>query len=804
MAIKLFHRLSFKLARTSLLVVLLLGLVLAIFDLIGDFQLQNQIINKRISELSEVTNTPAQRAVYLLDSSLADEIVVGLVSYEWISKATLYDENNSIMATADKPQMKSSWTTLTQWLIGKEKTYRFTIHNPNMDGDGSLVIVVDNVSAYDSYFSRSFSSLMKGLLRTFLMGALLVLIYHRHLTRPIFELSRNIANLQRSTGTNDPLPPLRRHELDELGYLVESFNRLLRDIKSQQIDLEQSERQMRIVLDSSPNLVFAVDRNYDFMLVNLATTKFFSKDGSSLIGRNIFSLMGTDRNDETDAMREHFIFALDHSSQSFQIEQLLTDCQQRKRVMNMSLLNFQMESKQAILVIANDITERVEAEARVEKLAYFDNLTQLPNRNQLQEIVFSDLHKAVAFENQGGLFFIDIDDFKRINDTLGHSAGDELLLHLAKIMTKLLTEGQTLARLGGDEFILSIPDLGPDPQTAKLRARELSQKILDAIQKPVELSGHVFSVGASIGIAIFPDAGRDIDKLMQYADTAMYRAKAAGRNTLCIFESAMAEQANKYLQLESEIQQAMENNEFTFFLQPFICTETHALAGAEALIRWRHPQRGWVMPGEFIPFLDQSPMQVLVGKLLLDQVCGFIRAGLNEGLIDEDFRISINIGANEIFHNRFVSNVEETLKKYELNGSSLEMEITEGIALTAFSDIISTMTKLKMLGVSFSLDDFGTGFSSLNYLKKLPVDKIKIDKSFIDDIPRDSQDAALVKSVIDIAHNLQIGVVVEGVETAEQAAWFEQYAILLQGYHFSRPLPAGEFVDKYLNKPIAK
>lgn len=778
-----------------------LGLLLAAFDLHTDFQQQKAQVERDIREIITVTTTPAERAVYLLDNTLAEEIVRGLVSYELLKSASLFDENDQLMASADKAILDSKLRWLTRHLVGLEKKTVVDIRNDDMQESGALVLIVDNHAAYVSYYTRSAKLLLKGILRTLCLALIMVMLYHFLLTRPMFQLTSHITEFQTQDNAQHQLPQIKGHEKDEIGFLIDTFNGLISKLEAQTLSQEQREKQLRIVLDSSPNLVFAVNSQLEFTLLNRSTAQFYGSDMKKLTGENFYELLKAINADEAEEIMQSIISAQSKLQEKLQVEQSLTNVRGARFVMHMTLKPFLLGGEDSVLIIASDITARVEAEARVENLAFFDSLTHLPNRNQVQEILFNDIHSSMEKNMLGALLFIDIDDFKRINDTLGHAVGDELLLQIANSMQSILDDDQRLARLGGDEFVLSLPELSEKTEATRDLAAGFAQRILNCIRSPIEMDGHLFSVGASIGIALYPEASTDTDKILQFADTAMYKAKAAGRNTYCFFESSMADEASRLLKLESEIQHAIENQEFTFHLQPFLDSQDHSLVGAEALIRWRHPQKGIIPPGAFIPFLERSPMIGRVGNMLLDQVCGFINACRHEARLPQDFRISVNIAANEIYQPDFVQLVTDTLDKHKVPGDYIEMEITEGVALTSFTEITQTMDELKELGISFALDDFGTGYSSLNYLKSLAVDRIKIDKSFIDDIPHNSQDASLVSSVIEIAKNLNLGVVVEGIERKEQADWLiSRHQIYMQGYLFDKPLPPSEFVRKYLSQ----
>lgn len=794
-----FQRLSYKLTRTSLLVVLVLGLLVTFIQIYLDFQDQSQSIQKSIDDIIASSRSSAQRAVHTLDPALAEEVVKGLATYPFIRSAEILDEDDSRMAIRTNPVEHTATTALTRFLRGEESVYKTRLVAETDRYEGILIIIINNDLMLTPLYQRAFYTLLSGLVRNILLGLVLAYMFNLLLTRPLFELAANISEITGTNPTGKRIKHIERHMDDEIGHIIDSANLLIEQLEENRSELSERENQLRIILDASPNQVFAVNSDGQFVFANITTVRFYGLQQGELTGKNYFDVHR--RCNPTESVDLfNIIKAVETSSKSTRdVEQCLTDASGNEYVVHMNLMPFSLYGQNCVLVIANDISERVAAEERVERLAYYDTLTSLPNRNQLYELLVEHISETKRNQCEGAVLFIDIDDFKRINDTLGHSIGDDLLLLLSNKMRAQLRSTEVLARLGGDEFILSIPNISKEHHSAVEHASLLAERMLKVISAPLELGGHFFSIGASIGIATYPGVANDIEQLLRYADTAMYQAKAAGRNCYRVFEAPMAEAAIARVELESEIRSAIVNQEFRFHLQPLIDACSGRLTGAEALIRWEHPEKGMVMPGHFIPYLEQSPMVSQVGALILDQVCGFLAAGIQENLIPDDFRISVNVSATEFFQQNFVQRTTATLEKHGLDGRNLELEITESVALEGLDDVINKMNNLQSRNITFALDDFGTGYSSLNYLKVLPVDKIKIDKTFIDGVPHNKQDTALVASVIDIAENLNLKIVVEGVEKEVQADHFRRNEhVIAQGYYFDAPMPVSKFVSKYL------
>jgi len=441
--------------------------------------------------------------------------------------------------------------------------------------------------------------------------------------------------------------------------------------------------------------------------------------------------------------------------------------------------------------VARDITERQLAEAQIQRLAFYDELTGLPNRRLLMD----RLERAVASSTRegchGALLFLDLDNFKGINDTLGHEWGDRLLVQVGARVSACVRATDTVARLGGDEFVVVIEGLHAQEAEAAAEAEAVAQKVLAALNQPYQIEGCEMHSTPSIGIALFLDAQQPVQELLKRADLAMYQAKAQGRNMLCFFDPAMQAAASARSALEGDIRLGLARAEFLLHYQPVV-DATGQLLGAEALVRWNHPQRGMVPPAEFIPLAEQTGLILPLGRQVLAMACHQLalwaadpaRAG---------WTLSVNVSAQEFRQSEFVQDVLAVLRDSGADARRLKLELTESLLLHDVEDSILKMQALRTLGVGFALDDFGTGYSSLSYLKRLPLDQLKIDQSFVRDVLTDPNDAAIACTIITLAHSLALDVVAEGVETEGQRAFLLRNGCQrFQGYLFGRPGPAAQ------------
>jgi diguanylate cyclase (GGDEF)-like protein/PAS domain S-box-containing protein len=446
--------------------------------------------------------------------------------------------------------------------------------------------------------------------------------------------------------------------------------------------------------------------------------------------------------------------------------------------------------------IMRDITARKRAEQAIHRLAYFDALTGLPNRRQLLDRLQLALAGATNAASVGALIFIDLDHFKDVNDARGHAVGDEVLRQAAGKLLSLAGEGQLVARLGGDEFVILAPSLAQDAEGGALAALALAENARQLLGEPLELQGNLYAHSASLGISMFPQGQRGPDDLLREADTAMYRAKAAGRNRVAFFEAHMQSDIEDRMALENDLAQAIVHDQLEIHLQVQIGTLGQP-DGAELLLRWKHPSRGFVPPVRFIPVAEKSGLILGLGDWVLQQCCELL-ARLDQH--DLNMPLSINVSPRQFRQPEFVARVREILRATGARADRLILEVTEGLLIDDMEETVARMHELAQMGVRFSIDDFGTGYSSLAYLKRLPLYELKIDRSFVQDTPTDANDTAIVQLILSMAQNLGLRVVAEGVETTEQADFLRASGCdAMQGYLFARPMNAWHWLHQQVS-----
>ena len=442
-----------------------------------------------------------------------------------------------------------------------------------------------------------------------------------------------------------------------------------------------------------------------------------------------------------------------------------------------------------VVVIIRDITEQHKAAESIRQHAYFDSLTSLPNRFLSLDRLSQMLKEAQRSKEKVALLFLDLDDFKKVNDSLGHEVGDKLLKEVANKLTLALRKADTVGRLGGDEFIVLLRSLTGDSD-----AIDIAENLLEIFREPFEIDGKELVLTLSIGIVTYTKNGDSASDLLRHADAAMYQSKLSGRNTYSFFTKEMSDVMLRRLEIEEQLNHALQREEFEVYYQPKFDVKSKKMIGAEALLRWRNPLLGNVTPDEFIPIAEHTGMIVPIGKYVVKQSLAFLNNWNTTH--QQAYTIAVNLSPRQFRDKTLIGFIEQTLHDENIAPKSLEFEITEGVLMAGNSYIDDALQNLHQLGVKLSMDDFGTGYSSLSYLRQYSFDVLKIDRSFISGITEKKEDLDLVKATIAMAHSLDLSVVAEGVETHEQLFLLDELGCdLVQGYYFSKPIPAENALD---------
>ncbi|PIF25294.1 PAS domain S-box-containing protein/diguanylate cyclase (GGDEF)-like protein [Acidovorax sp. 56] len=565
----------------------------------------------------------------------------------------------------------------------------------------------------------------------------------------------------------------------------------LTDVKRIELELAEQKTHLASVVNAMPDMVFLKDVEGVYLACNPVFERFAGRPERDLLG-----LTDLDFVPEADAQRFR---AMDRRAiaawQPVVYEETLTFAEDGYQGQFETIKTPIRDSQgrvTGVLGVCRDITDRKRAEQEIERLAFYDALTGLPNRRLLLDRLQRSIAAGQRTKAQGALLFIDLDNFKDLNDTLGHDMGDQLLSQVAARLVGSVREADTVSRFGGDEFVVMLENLSADLHEAATQAEIVADKLLASLNEPFALDGGQHYSTPSIGITLYGEQRLTVDELLKRADLAMYQAKAAGRNTQRFFDPDMQAAVNARSNLEADLRQGLARGELMVHYQPVV-DHDGKLVGAEALARWRHPQRGMISPADFIPLAEQTGLILPLGQTVLHTACSQLAAWA-QNPATAHLTLSVNVSARQFRQAGFVAQVLGTLKDCQADPHRLKLELTESLLLGDIEDTIERMEQLKKEGVGFALDDFGTGYSSLSYLKRLPLDQVKIDQSFVRDVLSDPNDAAIVRTILALAKSLDLEVVAEGVETAGQLGFLRLHGCEgFQGYLFGRPVPVDVF-----------
>ncbi len=576
---------------------------------------------------------------------------------------------------------------------------------------------------------------------------------------------------------------------------------LERENRTIQGKLQQSEKLYRYMVNSSPDIIYMLDQKGRFTFINARIEKLLGYRPAELIGQHYSMLVPSE-----DMEEAHYAFnerrTGERASRNVEMRLKCRDRARSPRHFDTNTLPIELSAMGMYVVpegsankhyvgtygVARDITERKHSEEIIRYQAFHDLLTGLPNRALFKDRLKLAIPQARRRDRLLAVMFLDLDRFKVVNDTLGHVRGDELLQLVATRLTGCMREGDTIARVGGDEFMILIPHL-----KRREDAAQTARKIIGELDRPFMLQGREVFVSTSIGIALCPDHGDNMDVLIRNADIAMYHIKEQGRDGYEFFDERMKVKFSHFLSLETGIRKALEENRFELRYQPLVDTSRATVVGVEALIRWHHPTRGMLAPAEFIPHAEECGLIVPIGNWVLEQACADLKSWREASA--QPLRLAINLSALQLAHDE-VDSITAMLAAHGIPGDALELELTENVIMKDIDNVVKKLNRLSKHGVRIAIDDFGTGYSSLSYLQKLPIHTIKIDRSFVNDMRSYNTQTSIVNAVIAMARGLGMNLIAEGVETSEQLAHLRALGCeVMQGFLFSEPLPAPELME---------
>ncbi|MEQ1487839.1 MAG: EAL domain-containing protein [Methylotenera sp.] len=560
-------------------------------------------------------------------------------------------------------------------------------------------------------------------------------------------------------------------------------------------DLTESERKMRSVVEGALDCIVMMDGTGKIIEFNPAAERTFQYTRAQVIGKNLAEVIIPPASRELhNAGLAHFSKLGESQMLGKRLELKAMRADGSEFSVELTITATDWADSQMLVGFLRDITERKQSETEIHSLAFYDPLTKLPNRRLLRERLEANLFTEDDIQTFSAILFIDLDNFKTLNDTRGHDVGDLLLIEVSSRLHTCVRSEDIVARLGGDEFVVVLEYLSADFEQAVAHAEMVGEKIRKALGQLYLINDFDHYSTPSIGISMFRSKEMSVDELLKRADTAMYQAKHAGRNVVKLFDPAMQAALESRAALEDDLRFALEADQLKLLLQMQVNDLNH-IVGAEALLRWEHPEQGTIFPSQFIPFAEESLLILPIGQWVLDAACAQLKAWQNNTATQE-LNLAINVSPRQFRQANFIEQIRLTIAKYNISPNKLKLELTESLVFDNVADSITKMKELRAMGIQFAMDDFGTGYASLIHLKSLPLSQIKIDRSFVRDIAIDRDDEIIVQTIISMAHNLGLEVIAEGVETTEQLEFLRKNGCkVFQGFLFGKPITQTEFAQ---------
>lgn len=755
-----------------------------------EYHLNRQDIDSKLTILADVITNQAGAALIFNDLAMLKNNLSTLDADSSIVRGCIYNEQQNLVGgynIANAPSCSERWLDLS--LANPLNFYRsfpITLEQKNY---GTFYLEADHkalISRIKQFLWFSIAILLVAIFLALLLSNGLQGV----VTRPIHDLTLTLRSILRK---NDFSIRAERNNNLELGELIDLFNSLLATVETENTSLKESEERFRKLTSLAPVGIFQLDAEQNIQYINQRWRDIHHINNPQPTLMDWFlSIYPSD----LSVLQPHWQTLIEtQSSITVEFRLIHNDTISWVQLLAGALHDVQGNLTGYIGTLS-DISEMKDAQLQMESLAFYDALTGLANRRLFRNRLEKAITTVKRTPSSVALMFLDMDQFKRINDTLGHDAGDELLKTVADRLCSCVRESDTVSRIGGDEFTILLTEIHNSSDVVTV-----AEKILHSLSQAIYLGDNEVFTSVSIGITLTPGDSLDANTLMKNADMAMYRAKELGRNTYQFFSEEMNRSVLEHIEIENELNEALASHQFSLVYQPKISLFNFSITGFEVLLRWHHPIKGLITPDRFIPIAEETGQILNIGQWVLEQACLQMSKLRQQYPVLENVRMAVNLSAKQFSDPNLLERIRLCIENTELPSQNLELEITESTLMDDVESAIDTMQKIKQLGITIAIDDFGTGYSSLSYIKRFPIDVLKVDRSFVMDIPKDENDMAITAAVIAMAHKLNLSVVAEGVEERDQLNFLHaNFCDEGQGYFFSRPLyleQLHQFLEQY-------
>lgn len=752
-------------------------LVATSYQLYSGYTADRSTLINRLIEI-ETTSVPIiSESVWQLDIAAVDLLLEGLANLDDIVFVELTRGEQS-HAFGIKPETQEYILQRKYDLVYKSSGATYAL--------GTLLVNGTLENALATAKERLFVILYSNAIKTFLLSFAIFFGFQYLIMRHLSHLASYVKSMNFANSSDQvELDRPQKHKSDELTDLASCVNELSFRIANSINELSEQKNWLTLVTDNLPVLIAYIDNEKRYRFCNQRYEQWFGQRPETLYGETLKNALGSDT---YELLHVHVLEALAGKAQSFVCSMSFQEIGQRLVSFDY-VPHIENGKVKGFFSLGYDKTEKNAYEAKIYHLANYDSLTGLLNREAFRTVLESLIHSKEEACEELALFFIDLDNFKRVNDVAGHDVGDTLLQTIADRLRKITPDEGIVSRLSGDEFTIALKGI-----SSLATLKEFTSAILSDLRMPVEISESTFNVSCSIGISRYPQDGDTVVTLLKCADLAMYRAKLKGRNTYQIFNRELNKDVVRSMQLSVNLPISIREKHFVLLYQPIVETCSGRVVGCEALIRWHHPEMGLIGPQEFIPIAEENGTIIPLGEWILEEACQQLAEWNKDSL--SPIYVSVNISARQFLERRLIDTFKRVLVTTKINPSQLVLELTESIVMENVKENVSQLSELNELGIRLSIDDFGTGYSSMSYLKLFPIHYLKIDKSFVDDINNDSNSASIVHATVAMAHALHLSVIAEGVEDAAQLEFLKDCNCeAVQGYLFNPPLAAKEMGD---------